>query len=148
MIFFITDQYQDNTLSLAIEKGGLSLSTQNANVNTWPRTYNDSEWHSAVVQYDGSRLSVSVDNAPDVVAIEPNPRNLYLENADIYYGGVPNGFALARVPPYFIGCISDVHINGQISNFAQSIERKSVLLDSCARDLLGMMDKITHQCAP
>lgn len=147
LILFISDPYQDTTLSLAIEKGALSFSSQNAKVNTQPKTYNDSEWHSAVLQYDGGRLSLSVDNAPEFAVMEPNPRDLYLENADIYYGGVPSGFPLAQyVPPYFIGCISDVHINGQISNFAQSIERKSALLDSCARDLLGMKMASVHQC--
>lgn len=140
LIFFIPEPNQQNTLSLAIKKGALELSTQNAFVNTLPRTYNDSEWHSAVVQYDGARLSLSVDNSPDSIIPEPVPHDLYLENADIYYGGVPNGFPQAQyLSPYFVGCISDVHINGQISNFAQSIERKSALLDSCARDLLGMM---------
>lgn len=144
LIFFITNQYNGNILSLAIENGALTLGSQLAKINTQPRIYNDSEWHYSVLQYDGGRLSLSVDDAPELVANEQNPQDLYLEDADIYYGGVPSGFPQAQyVPPFFVGCISDVYINGQISNFAQSIERKSALLDSCARDLLGMTIKCT-----
>lgn len=146
LLFFITDHNQDTTLSLALENGALKLRGQNAEVTTQPRTYNDSEWHHLALLYDGGRLSLSVDDAPEYAAIESNPRDLYLEDADIYYGGLPNDFPIAQnVPPYFVGCISDVYINGQISNFAQSIERKSALLDSCARDLLGMTFKCTYR---
>lgn len=140
LIFQIIDANQRETLRLAIENGVLVLSTQDAFVDTQPATYNDSEWHSAVVEYDSDgRLSLSVDSSEDSVINEPIAHDLYLENANIYYGGLPNDFPQAQyVTPYFVGCISDVHINGQISNFAQSIERQSALLDSCARDLLGM----------
>lgn len=139
LIFYISDYNQENTLGLALENGALTLYSQSARVNTQPRTYNDSEWHHLWLLYDGSKLSLSVDNAPEFVATEQNPRDLYLNDADIYYGGLPNGFPQAQyAPPYFVGCISDVYINNHLQNFAQSIERKSVLLDSCARDLLGM----------
>lgn len=138
LIFYVTDSGQYNTISLALENGVLVLRSPGAEVNTIPRTYNDSEWHHLSLLYDGSRLSLSVDDASEITSSESNQRDLTLEDGDIYYGGLPTGFPLAQfVPPYFVGCISDVYINGQISNFAQSIQRKSALLDSCARDLLG-----------
>lgn len=138
LIFYATDNNQDNSLSLAIDNGILYLRTPSLEISTTPRSYNDSEWHHLSLVYDGYRLGLSVDDAPEISAVESNQRDFILEDADIYFGGVPGGFPSAQfVPPYFVGCISDVYINGQISNFAQSIKRESALLDSCARDLLG-----------
>lgn len=85
-------------------------------------------------------MRLSVDGLPEIASIEDVP-DLILENADIYFGGLPKGFKIPRgaieSPAYFVGCISDVLINGPIINFADSTDRKSVVLDNCARDLLG-----------
>lgn len=138
LIFYIMDREQQHTISLALDNGALVFRSPGAEVNTSPRTYNDSEWHHLSAVYDGSKLSLTVDDAEEIPAVESNPQDLILEEADIYYGGLPTGFPSAQyVPPYFVGCISDVYVNSHISNFAQSIQRKSALLDSCARDLLG-----------
>lgn len=66
---------------------------------------------------------------------------LIIEHGDIYFGGLPKGFktpqgALASTA-YFVGCISDVTIGGQLVNFANSTDRKNAVLDNCHRDALG-----------
>lgn len=70
-----------------------------------------------------------------------NTEPLYIEYGDIYFGGLPKGFKTPRnvlaTTAYFIGCISDVTIGGQIVNFANSTDRKSAQLDNCSRDILG-----------
>lgn len=141
IVFYATDSSQDNTIGLTLEDGALVLRSQNAEVTTHPSTYNDGEWHVLTLTHDASKLRLSVDETPDIVSID-DTNELTIENGDIYFGGLPKGFTVARgaidSPAYFVGCISDVLINGPIVNFAESTDRRSAVLDSCSRDLLGI----------
>lgn len=140
LIFYGTDRSQENNIALWLEDGALVLRSQNFEVSTYPTTFNDSEWHYLSLLHDENKLTLSVDDAPELVSLE-NTRPLLLEDGDIYFGGLPKFFSVppyaVNTPAYFVGCISDVYINGPIVNFAESADRKSVLLDSCARDILG-----------
>lgn len=140
IIFYAADRDQENTFGLTLEDGALVLLAHGIEVNTQPSRYNDSEWHYLTATYEANKLRLAVDGLPEIVSIEDVPE-LILENADIYFGGLPKGFKIPRdaikSPAYFVGCISDILINGPIINFADSTDRKSVVLDNCARDLLG-----------
>lgn len=140
LIFYATDRSQENNIALSLEDGALILRSQNVEVSTYPTTFNDSEWHYLSLLHDENKLTLSVDDAPELVSLE-NTRPLLLEDGDIYFGGLPKFFSVppyaVNTPAYFVGCISDVYINGPIVNFAESADRKSALLDSCARDILG-----------
>lgn len=145
IIFYATDPNQFNTIGLTLEDGALVLRSQNVEVNTHPIAYNDSEWHFLVATHDAKKLKLSVDGSSEIVS-DADTNQLYLENADIYFGGVPKGYQVPRIalnsPAYFAGCISDVHLGGETINFAESIDRKSAVLDNCARDILGKFNTI------
>lgn len=140
IVFYATDAQQANTIGLWLEDGALVLRSQNVEVRTTPTTYIDGNWHHVIASHDANKLTLVVDEAPDFVS-QLNTNNLYLENADIYFAGLPDGTQVERdalqSPAYFVGCISYVVLNGQLVNFAESIDRKSAVLDNCARDLLG-----------
>lgn len=140
VIFYATDRGQENNIALYLREGELVLRSQNSEVTTFPIKYNDSDWHYLSLVHDESKLSLSVDDSAELTA--NNDRPIILTDADIYFGGLPKGWQAppyaVDLPAYFVGCISDVYINGPIINFAESGDRKSALLDSCPRDILGM----------
>lgn len=138
IIFYATDKNQENTFSLSLENGALVLRSQNAEASTHPNIYNDSEWHFLVAKHDGEKLRLSVDDATEMLSSEAS-NELIFDSSDIYFGGLPKNFQVLPgvSSAYFVGCISDVLINGPIVNFAESTDRKSAVLDNCARDILG-----------
>lgn len=140
IIFYAADKMQENTFGLTLEDGALVLRSQGIEVSTHPTKFNDSEWHYLIATHSTNKLRLSVDDAQEIVSSE-SANDLILEAADIYFGGLPKNFKIPRgaltSPAYFVGCISDVLINGPIVNFAESSDRKSAILDNCARDILG-----------
>lgn len=137
IIFIVTDHNKQDTSNLALENGILVYRSNNHEVDS--RDYNlplnDGDWHYVIAMRDENRLSLSVDNMPDIVTEFANPQ--FVENTDIYFAGISKDGPLSTHGPYFVGCISDVYINGPIVNLAESIERKHVVLDSCAREIIG-----------
>lgn len=140
IIFYAADPKQDNRIGLTLEDGALVLRSQNVEVSTHPTKYNDSEWHFLTATHDANKLRLSVDDTTEVESAE-NTNPLYLNDAQIYFGGLPKGTKVPRgalnSPAYFTGCISDVFLNGPIVNFAESVDRESAVLNNCARDILG-----------
>lgn len=69
------------------------------------------------------------------------PTPLIMQNGVIYFGGLPRHFQTARgaIPTnaYFTGCISDVTLNEEITNFASHVERQSGVIDVCPDGILG-----------
>lgn len=69
------------------------------------------------------------------------PPALNIQNGEIYFGGLPKHYQTAKgaiaSTAYFTGCISDVTLNEEITNFASHVERESGLIDSCPGDILG-----------
>lgn len=139
IIFYATDSPQDNTFALSLVDGALELRGQGVEVSTHPTQYNDSVWHFLTATFTENRVRLSVDNAAELQS-DDSEKSLLFQNADIFFGGLPKGFEPIRsavsAPAYFVGCISDVLINGPIVNFADAIDRKQAVLDNCARDLL------------
>lgn len=140
VLFYATDENQENTIGLWLEEGALVLRSQQIEVRTTPTTYIDGFWHHVNASLIDNKLSLVVDEEPEITSqLSVNP--LFLTNADIYFAGLPEGYQVSRdalqVPAYFVGCILHVVLNGQLVNFAESIDRKSAVLDNCARDLLG-----------
>lgn len=139
IIFYATDSSQENTFALSLSKGALELRGQGVEISTHPTKFDDSTWHYLTATFAENRVRLSVDHAAEIVSDESG-QSILFENADIYFGGLPKGFTPKRIaigpPAYFVGCISDVLVNGPIVNFADSVERKQAILDNCARDLL------------
>jgi len=70
-----------------------------------------------------------------------SPQPLILEGGDIFFAGLPDNYrtprnALASLA-YFVGCISDVTVNNEVINFANSAERKNGNINSCPPHVLG-----------
>lgn len=69
------------------------------------------------------------------------PTPLDIENGAIYFGGLPKHYQTARAAiatnAYFTGCISDVTLNEEITNFAKHVERQSGVIDVCPDGILG-----------
>lgn len=144
VIFYATDPIQVNTIGLTLDEGHLVLTSQNSIISTLPSAYNDGEWHAISASHESNRLRLMVDESQEFLSdSDVNP--LYLYGGDIYFGGLPTGFVpppgAIDKPAYFVGCITDVQLNGQTLNFAESIERKSTVLDNCPRDILGSTAK-------
>lgn len=138
LIFFVANQDQSATFSLAIEDGILVLRSNNQELNTGKNRYDNGEWHVVTATHQSNRLRLSINDVFDVESEDP-PAPLYLQNGEIFFGGVPKGFRVksgtVSTDAYFLGCISDVTINSQLVNFAQSVDRHSAVLDQCPRDL-------------
>lgn len=139
IIFYATDAGQDNTISLTLEDGVLVLNSQRKVVTSAPKVFNDGQWHVVRAVHDAKNLKLIVDEADEFWGQEEtNP--LYIDGGHIYFGGLPKGFKTPRdtigSPAYFLGCISDVYLSAHAVNFAESIDRKSAILDNCVRDIL------------
>lgn len=69
------------------------------------------------------------------------PQPLYISAGSVFFGGLPEDFVPVRNglanQAYFVGCISDVTVNGQIINFADSVEKKNGNINGCPSDILG-----------
>lgn len=140
ILFYAADPNQQNTIGLTLENGHLVLRSQNSEVSTLPSAYNDGEWHAISASHESNRLRLVVDESQEILS-DSDVSPLYLYGGDIYFGGLPTGFLLPPgaigSPAYFLGCITDVLLNGQVVNFAESSDRKSAVLDNCPRDILG-----------
>lgn len=69
----------------------------------------------------------------------PNPP--LIRGGDIFFAGLPDNYrppkdALSTLA-YFVGCINDVTVNGEIINFADSAEKKNGNINGCPEDVLG-----------
>lgn len=140
LLFYAEDPNQQNTISLALEKGALVLRSQNGDASTFPTIYNDGEWHTVIATYESNKLGLLVDETQKILSysdVDP----LYLYNGRIYFGGLPKDYKTpidsTGSTAYFVGCIRDVFLNNQLVNFAESTDRKSAVLDSCSRNILG-----------
>lgn len=75
------------------------------------------------------------------------PTPLIIEYGAIYFGGLPKHYQTARgaiaTNAYFTGCISDVTLNEEITNFANHVERQSGIIDGCPDGILGRNPKLT-----
>lgn len=68
---------------------------------------------------------------------------LYIAAGHLVFGGLPDNFKPPRDAlsnqAYFVGCISDVTANGEIINFADSVEKKNGNINACPADILGKL---------
>lgn len=138
LIFYASSHDQDSTIGLSLENGALVLNSQKLQLSTAPHVFNDGNWHVVTVTHDAKKLRMSVTEHEEFVS-DFNTEQLHIENGDIYFGGLPKGFKTPRgvlaSNAYFVGCISDVTIGGQMVNFANSTDRKNAVLDNCHRDV-------------
>lgn len=71
----------------------------------------------------------------------PSPQQPKLEGGDIFFAGLPDNYRTPRnalaTTAYFVGCISDVTVNNEIINFANSVEKKNGNTNSCPPTVLG-----------
>uniref|UniRef100_W4VRR7 Putative response to misfolded protein n=1 Tax=Corethrella appendiculata TaxID=1370023 RepID=W4VRR7_9DIPT len=140
ILFYATNNDQSATFGLTLEEGVLVLRSSKDELNTGSNRYNNGEWHVVTATHDHNRLSLSIDDDDEYVS-HKIPTPLYIPHGDIYFGGLPKGFVTPRGAisneAYFVGCISDVTVNGQIVNFANLTDRsRTAQLDNCAKDLL------------
>ncbi|XP_053667229.1 laminin subunit alpha [Anopheles marshallii] len=141
VLFYTSNYDQSLSLGLALRDGVLVLSSSGSEVTTDYHTYNDGEWHAVTASHEHDRLTLMVDDQDPHYSLYP-PQPLYIENGDIYFGGLPKNFvpmhnAIAS-NAYFMGCISDVTVNGQIVNFATLRDKKSAVLDQCSKELFAV----------
>lgn len=136
LIFAIANHQHEKPSTLTLQNGILVFQRQNSEISTheYNKTFNDGEWHQVLLQRDENQLSLSVDTLETISMDIVKPE--IVEDSDIYFGGVPKDFPLSLNTPYFVGCISDVYINGPV-NLAEAIDRKFAILDSCTRDIIG-----------
>lgn len=138
IIFYFNSKDQTSTFTLALEDGVLVLRSSREELNSGQNRYDNGEWHVVTATHDERRLKLSIDDI-DVFDSDVTPPRLNIQQGEIYFGGLPKSYvpvqgAIASTA-YFLGCISDVSINGQVVNFAISTDKKNAILNSCHRDL-------------
>ena len=151
VLFYGTNHDQSSTIGLVLRDGALVLTSQALELTTGAKTFNDGEWYVVTASHDAKRLRLNI-HEQDEYESDFTTEPLYIEHGDIYFGGLPKGFKTPKkvlgTTAYFVGCISDVTIGGQTVNFANSTDRKSGLLDSCARDIFDYDSKILRGVYP
>ncbi|XP_037900995.1 laminin subunit alpha [Glossina fuscipes] len=140
VLFYGTNQNQSSTISLSMEDGYLTLRSMGSELESNARILNDGEEHVVTVLHDGNQLRLSIDDMEDKRLPYP-PEPLYIDMGDIFFGGLPENIKIPRDAlanlAYFLGCISDVTVNGEIINFADSIEKKNGNINSCSNDIFS-----------
>ncbi|EDV96510.1 laminin subunit alpha [Drosophila grimshawi] len=139
VLFYAANHGQSANIGLTLDGGYLKLHSMDSELTIDNRQYNDGEDHVVTVQHNENELRLSVDDDEDkrIGFVQP----LEIEGGDIFFGGLPDNF----IPPkgaisnlaYFVGCISDVTVNGEIINFADSAEKKGGNINGCTQDNLA-----------
>ncbi|XP_034480299.1 laminin subunit alpha [Drosophila innubila] len=140
VIFYAANHDQSSTIGLTIDRGYLTLRSMGSELVIDQRQYDDGEDHVVTVHHDHNQLRLSVDDLEDKRLLEI-PEPLVISGGDIFFGGLPDNY----IPPkgvistlaYFVGCINDVTVNGEIINFADSAERKNGNINGCPQDILA-----------
>ncbi len=99
------------------------------------------QWHVVTATADGSQISLVVDDF-DVYTLDTPNSPLVIPATPIYFGGVPDRFALApgasATDSSFSGCIGDTTINGKLINYASSTGNQGASVAKCPLpDALG-----------
>ena len=83
---------------------------------------------------DGSQISLVVDDY-DVYTLDTPNSPLIIPATPIYFGGVPDTFALAvgaaATDTPFLGCIGDTTVNGKLINYATSTGNQGASIAKC-----------------
>lgn len=144
VLFYGANYDQSSNIGLTMEDGYLVLQSMNSKLVSDMRKLNDGEEHVVTVLHDGNQLRLSIDDIEDKRSLTAPPP-LVITSGDIFFGGLPESYTTPRDAlsntAYFIGCISDVTVNGEIINFADSIEKKNGNINSCPSDILGELNK-------
>ncbi|KAK2708492.1 hypothetical protein QYM36_014189 [Artemia franciscana] len=133
VLFYIADEDQSNSISLAIVDGALVLRSGGGEVLT-PMKYTDDSWHVVTATRDHGQLRLDIDDYDTFTANITGPP-LQITANPIYFGGIPESVytpdgALA-IRQSYAGCLGDVTINGKIINFADAAQTKSAVIGSC-----------------
>lgn len=140
VLFYGANHDQSANIGLTLNDGYLILRSMGAEVVSDMKKLNDGEEHVVTVQHDGSQLRLSIDDHEDK-RLPYAPEPLYIQAGDVFFGGLPDNYIPVRnaLPTlaYFVGCISDVTINGEIVNFADSAEKRNGNINNCPTDILA-----------
>ncbi|XP_058121122.1 laminin subunit alpha [Anopheles ziemanni] len=141
VLFYTSNYDQTGTFGLVLRDGVLVLSSTGTEVTTERRTFDDGEWHAVTAGHERDRLALLVDEEPFYSPQSYPPRPLLIDNGDIYFGGLPKNYVTPKLAlatnAYFMGCLSDITVNGQIVNFASLSDKKSAVLDQCSKELFA-----------
>ncbi|SPP85142.1 laminin subunit alpha [Drosophila guanche] len=139
ILFYATNNDQSSTIGLTLDDGYLKLRSQGSELVIDQRAFNDGEDHVVTVQHNAGELRLSVDDEEEERLGSPEP--LYIESGDIFFAGLPDNYQTPRgalsTLAYFVGCISDVTVNDEIINFANSAEKKNGNINGCPPDILA-----------
>ncbi|XP_074042767.1 laminin subunit alpha [Leptinotarsa decemlineata] len=136
LLFYITDQQQENSISLSLKDGHLVLVDQKIELISSDR-FNDSKWHVVSVIHNKNNLRMDTDDDGFRVT-DDEPPFIHALQANLYVGGLPQRLIpkpkrIASVVPLY-GCIADLTVNGKVKNFANTTDRYSEILDKCIFD--------------
>nr|AAA28662.1 laminin A chain [Drosophila melanogaster] len=139
VLFYAANHDQSSTIGLSLQDGLLKLNSMGSQLVIDDRILNDGEDHVVTVQHTQGELRLTVDDVDNKRLGSPQP--LILEGGDIFFAGLPDNYrtprnALASLA-YFVGCISDVTVNEEIINFANSAEKKNGNINGCPPHVLA-----------
>ncbi|XP_057663543.1 laminin subunit alpha [Diorhabda carinulata] len=136
LIFYVSDQTQENSISLSLKDGYLILVDQKIKL-TSKGAFNDSKWHVVSVIHKNAYLRMDIDDEESEVTDAPPPF-IHALISSLYVGGLPNKIrpqsnAVASNRAFY-GCIADLTVNGKVKNFANTTDRHTEILDKCVLD--------------
>lgn len=153
LIFYMASEDQSNRLSLSLLDGALVMrSAPGGDISSEGLTkLNDGQWHVVTATADGSQISLVVDDF-DVYTLDTPDSPLTIAATPIYFGGVPDRFALAAgasaTDSSFSGCIGDTTINGKLINYASSTGNQGASVSKCPLPDAGPTTTTTTQIKP
>lgn len=136
LLFYVSNELHTSFLALYLSEGRIVLRCEPGNYHVQTRNaYYGDGWHYVTAIKDRTKLQIEVDDNFDDLAKIPSPEPLEIEDAFVYFGGVPKGDSYILVnknmPFRFTGCFGDVTLNDAFQNFATSPNRPGVSLASC-----------------
>ncbi|XP_030765960.1 laminin subunit alpha [Sitophilus oryzae] len=136
LVFYLTDADQSNGVSLALVGGHLKVISQKIELVS-SETFDDGDWHVVSVIHNGTILRIDFDDLGNKVT-DSTPPPLHVLHATMYVGGLPRrirplqGTVGSEEP--FHGCITDLTVNGNVKNFANTTDKLLEILDKCILD--------------
>lgn len=140
VLFYAANHDQSSSFGLVLYEGQLYLSSNSHVVSS--SKLNDGEWHTVTGTHNSNSLRLDIDDAVHYKADLPiNGSSLLISFGEIFFGGLPRHYRVPKntlkTTAYLVGCISDVTVNEDVVNFAESRDKENAILDNCPQDFFN-----------
>ncbi|KAK3091660.1 hypothetical protein FSP39_021617 [Pinctada imbricata] len=138
LIAYTSSNNQNSGFSVSTKDGKIIIISDSGNdpvvLESTVNTYNDGAWHYISIMKMGVKLMINIDDRELIT--KPGSSSAYLlTERELYLGGTDFTVEedLVGSSDRFVGCVSDVTVNGKFKNFASVVSRnvKDVSFSEC-----------------